>query len=150
MSRAQCIVIRENKLLMVQHRRNGEEWWCLPGGSVEPGETPEAGALRELAEECLVKGRLIKLTSMVEYAPNEYHYTYLIEIDEQIPRLGDDPDKAAGQKVLADIGWFSLDELAERDRAYLWTAGLLTIKQFSDDLLTWDQAPTDPRKAKSR
>ncbi len=29
----------------------GRTWWFTPGGGLEPGESPEAAALRELAEE---------------------------------------------------------------------------------------------------
>lgn len=49
-TRAQCIVCREDKLLMVQHHYEGVRWWCLPGGAVEPGETEAQAALRELEE----------------------------------------------------------------------------------------------------
>ena len=51
MPRAQCIVHRKNRLLMVKHRLNGEEWWCLPGGGIEEGESPSEAAVRELKEE---------------------------------------------------------------------------------------------------
>jgi hypothetical protein len=32
MARAQCIAYRGDRLILAKHRRNGEEWWCLPGG----------------------------------------------------------------------------------------------------------------------
>jgi len=41
LERAQCLVIRNNKILMVKHCHEGEEWWCLPGGAIEKGETPK-------------------------------------------------------------------------------------------------------------
>jgi 8-oxo-dGTP diphosphatase len=144
MSRAQCLVVRENRILMVKHRQDGEEWWCLPGGGIEQGELPDVAAVRELREECCVEGRLLKLTSMVNYGEGDHHYTYHVEIGDQEPALGDDPDKEEGKKILAGIAWLSLDDLAERDRAYLWTAGILTIGTFAEDLLTWDREPTPP------
>lgn len=146
MSRAQSLVVRGNRILMVKHRQHGEEWWCLPGGGIEAGEKPEAAALRELREECCVEGRLIKPTSLVEYGSDDHHYTYLVEIGEQEPTLGDDPDKEQDRKILADLGWLSFDDLAERDRAYLWTSGILTIGTFAQDLLTWDTAPLPPTR----
>ncbi len=60
MSRAQCIVHREKEILMVNHRHEGEEWWCLPGGRIEVDERPEQAALRELWEECRVRGTVIR------------------------------------------------------------------------------------------
>jgi 8-oxo-dGTP pyrophosphatase MutT (NUDIX family) len=38
-------------LLFLARRRTRPDVWVLPGGGVEPGESPEQAALRELAEE---------------------------------------------------------------------------------------------------
>lgn len=146
MSRAQVIVVRENRLLMVKHRRAGDEWWCLPGGGIEPGEAP-AAALRELAEECLVTGTLLRPTSVVHFSPDDTHHTFFVEIGDQTPALGHDPEETflpADEKLLADIAWLSLDDLAERDRAYLWTAGLLAVAPFDAELQTWSRRPRPP------
>ena len=133
MSRAQCIVHREKKILMVKHHHEGEEWWCLPGGRIEADETPEQAALRELWEECRVQGRVIRSTSVVTFAPDDLYYTYLIEIGTQAVSLGSDPELEENQ-ILVDIAWMALDELTERDRAFLWTAGLLTIPEFFEEI----------------
>jgi hypothetical protein len=45
-----------------------------------------------------------------------------------------------------DVAWLSLSDLAERDRAYLWTAGLLTLAPFAAELLTWNRQPSPPPK----
>lgn len=148
MSRAQCIVVRGNQLLMVKHRHAGEEWWCLPGGGIGAGEAPDTAAVRELKEECCVDGRLKRLTSMVEFGPDDRYYTYLVDIGDQSPQLGDDPDKATGKKILAGLAWLSFSDLSERDRAYLWTAGLLAVEPFASDLLTWDRTPAAPKQTR--
>ena len=133
MSRAQCLVHRQKRILMVKHRHKGEEWWCLPGGRIEMDETPEQAALRELWEECRVEGAIIRPTSVVTFAPDDSHYTYLIEIGAQEVSLGNDPELKEKQ-ILVDIAWICLNELTERDRAFLWTAGLLTISEFSEEI----------------
>ena len=133
MSRAQCIVHRQKKILMVKHLHEGEEWWCLPGGRIEADETPEQAALRELWEECRVQGRVIRPTSVVTFAPDDQYYTYLIEIDTQAVSLGTDPE-VKGNQVLVDVAWICLNELTERDRVFLWTAGLLTISEFFEEI----------------
>ena len=76
MSRAQCLVHKQKRILMVKHQHKGEEWWCLPGGRIEEDETPEQAALRELREECRVQGTIIRPTSVVTFAPNDQYYTY--------------------------------------------------------------------------
>ena len=133
MSRAQCIVHKEKKILMVKHRHEGEEWWCLPGGRIEVNETPEQAALRELWEECRVQGKVIRSTSVVTFAPDDLYYTYLIEIGAQEVSLGTDPE-LKGDQVLVDVAWICLNELTERDRVFLWTAGLLTIPEFFEEI----------------
>ncbi len=133
MSRAQCLVHRQKRILMVKHRHKGEEWWCLPGGRIEADETPEQAALRELWEECCVQGAVIRPTSVVTFAPDDLYYTYLIEIGTQAVSLGSDPELKENQ-VLVGVAWMSLNELTERDRVFLWTAGLLTIPEFSVEI----------------
>lgn len=133
MSRAQCIVHREKRILMVKHRHEKEEWWCLPGGRIEVNETPEQAALRELWEECRVQGTVSRPTSVVTFAPNDQYYTYLIEIGGQEVSLGTDPELKEDQ-VLVGVAWICLNELTERDRVFLWTAGLLTIPEFFEEI----------------
>jgi ADP-ribose pyrophosphatase YjhB (NUDIX family) len=48
--RAGIIIIKDDKLL-VMYRKTTREYYCLPGGHMDPGETPEQTAIRELKEE---------------------------------------------------------------------------------------------------
>lgn len=137
MGRSQCIVVRDGKILMAKHRQNEEEWRCLPGGGIEKGESPEEAALRELLEECHVHGVIIKKTS--EYSDlftDGYHYTFLIDIGNQVPILGEDPE-VKENPILVGIEWLNLHEICERDRAFLWAAGLISIEEFANELVSW-------------
>ena len=122
MPRAQCIVIRNNKILMVKHKHDKTEWWCLPGGGIELNETPENATLRELYEECNVTGKIIRKTS--EWSDNNggIHITYHVDIGNQIPKLGYDPEIDKTNHVLCDTKWLSINEIPERDRVFLWAA----------------------------
>ena len=147
MARAQCIVHREDKLLMAKHHLNGKTWWCLPGGSIEKGETPAEAALRELEEECCVRGQIIYKTNHL-MAPMEYEtHTFLVDIGDQTPTLGHDPEVALGQQALAlcDVQWLRLSEIPERDRALLWGAGLLGIATFLTEALDWGNSISYPQ-----
>jgi ADP-ribose pyrophosphatase YjhB (NUDIX family) len=147
MTRAQCIVYREDKLLMVQHHHNGRAWWCLPGGGVEKDETPAEAALRELEEECCVCGVIIRETSHVMMSAEDDAYTFLVDIGDQAPSLGHDPEVEAGQQALALSGmqWLRLSEICERDRAFLWAAGLLGIAEYYAEVSEWGDDVSYPR-----
>jgi ADP-ribose pyrophosphatase YjhB (NUDIX family) len=146
MPRVQAIVVRDGRILMVRHRFQGEEYWCLPGGAQEPGETPEQGVLRELREECNVQGIVVRPTA---YALDVYAhetYSFLVDIGDQTPSLGHDPELAEGRQIpnLIDMQWLHLSEIPERDRAFLWAAGLLGVEGFSAVVERWGDAISYP------
>src|SRR5665647_464014 len=118
MTRAQCLVTRGRQVLMVKHRQAGEEWWCLPGGGVEPQETAEATALRELNEECCVLGKIVRQTAAYTDGLGFETITFLINIQNQEPQMGTDPEFSKENQILAELRWMSLAEIPERDRAY--------------------------------
>ena len=148
--RAQCLVVRGGKILMVKHRHGGEEWYCSPGGGIERGETPEQAAIRELREECNVSGRVIRKIS--EYADpfedGKFFYTYHVDIGDQAPSLGIDPE-LPDDPILVEVRWMALDELSEVDRAYLWASGLLSIREFAEVLDTWAREVSYPGRRDS-
>jgi 8-oxo-dGTP pyrophosphatase MutT (NUDIX family) len=41
----------KNRVLLFHRFKDGKEYYTVPGGGVEPGETPEQAAVRELKEE---------------------------------------------------------------------------------------------------
>ena len=140
--RAQCLIIRNNKILMVKLRlsEDGNEFWCIPGGKIEQGETPEEAVIRELKEECCVEGKIIKVLCVYDNPSGEtiltYSkvYSYLVNINDQEPCIGVEPE--FGEGVL-DVCWLALDEIPERDRVFLWMAGLVSIQEYKDEVLRW-------------
>jgi len=58
--RGVAVVVRGAKLLVIARVLDGHEYAVLPGGGIEPGETPEEAAVRELAEECSMTGRAVR------------------------------------------------------------------------------------------
>ena len=138
--RSQSMVIRGNRILLVEHQLFGRDFFNLPGGGIEENETPEQAALRELEEECQVKGTLVRpLTE--EYKPDleSRVFTFLVEIPEDaVAKAGIDPELPADEQSIIGVKWMRLDEIAERDRAYLFGAGLMRVPYFHDEVLMWD------------
>lgn len=140
--RAQALVVRNEKILMVKHRLSGREFYCLPGGGVEENETYEQAALRELSEESLVIGKIIRKLS-IQFKPDnkgEVH-TFLVEIEEgAVPGIGIDPELPKEEQSIIGVEWLALDEIGEVDRAYLWASGLNRVEYFHNELLKLDNA----------
>lgn len=142
--RAQCLITRENKILMVKHKQDGIEYFCLPGGGIEEDETPEEAAVRELKEECLVDGINLKLISSISH-DRHINYTFYADIGEQEPSLGEDPE-VKENPILIGVEWRTLDSICERDRAYMWAAGLFYIDYFAKELDSWGDDISYPSK----
>ncbi|MEE3467878.1 MAG: NUDIX domain-containing protein [Eubacterium sp.] len=137
--RAQCMVCRGDQILMIEHKMRGRDFFNLPGGGVEEGESPEEAALRELQEEALVEGKILRPLAR-EYKPDGVSrvFTFLVEIPEDaMPQKGRDPELSDEDQSIVGFAWKRLNEICERDRAYLFGAGLMRVPLFHDEVLNW-------------
>ncbi|MDD5657837.1 MAG: NUDIX domain-containing protein, partial [Elusimicrobia bacterium] len=85
------LVERAGRVLLVKVRNlSGKIVWTFPKGHLEPGETAERAALREVAEEtgwtCRIRGRLPAA-----------HYTF----------------RRGGRLVSKQVRWFSMEPVAK-------------------------------------
>ena len=133
---------------MVRHEEDEESFWVIPGGALEDGETPAQGALRELREEACVDGQILHLLAngLDEHGEVDT-ITFWVDIGDQDPALGHDPELESESAILVEIAWLSLREIPERDRVFLWRAGLLSVPGFFDEIKTWGNEisyPGDP------
>lgn len=79
-------------------------WWTLPGGGIDFGEHPEAGALRELHEETGLTGRIVELLRVeshqraamsTEGVEHDYHSVQIVYRTEIIGgELRDETDES--------------------------------------------------------
>jgi len=102
--RASAVIIRDEQILMVKISDRGRSWWCLPGGTIEPGETPEHAIVRELCEELNVQA-VPRRRLYTVLMPDEVGVDYgiLVDLPTDVPTLGIDP-------MVVGWAWRSLDQ----------------------------------------
>lgn len=107
---ALAAVMHHGRLLLAQRAKDPDKGlWGLPGGLVEPGETVEAAAMRELAEETGVQSQSPKIIDRFEVGASgaRFHYQLSVVLLDWVAGEG-----AADSDALA-VGWYSLEQIAQ-------------------------------------
>jgi 8-oxo-dGTP pyrophosphatase MutT (NUDIX family) len=63
--RAVIVLIEDDRLALIERHRAGRHYFAFPGGGVDPGETVEAAAVREMLEETGLHVRLLRQVAEV-------------------------------------------------------------------------------------
>ena len=91
---------RKKEILLVKRAVNpGKGLWGLPGGFIEKGESPEAAGKRELKEETMLDGCVIKTLGTCSHFNTIFGDILLIGLEVQIDdwstmKAGDDAEEA--------------------------------------------------------
>lgn len=98
---------KRQKILLIYHKRFQN--WIQPGGHLRPGETPEAGAIRQAFEETGVKVKLLKNKPFIIEEYNNFvghiiDYQYVaVPVEDNQPLINSEESFT--------LDWFSLEEL---------------------------------------
>jgi 8-oxo-dGTP diphosphatase len=116
---AKAIIIQEGRLLVLKNRDSAGEWYTLPGGGQEHGETLVATLQRECVEEIgsgVIVGRLRFIRDYIarhhEFAATEddaHQVELMFECRvTSVPTMGTSPDPTQ-----TGIEWLDLSALAD-------------------------------------
>jgi 8-oxo-dGTP pyrophosphatase MutT (NUDIX family) len=112
-----CFVLREQKLLVFDHRDYSDAGTQVPAGTVESGEDLDVAALREAAEETGYGFRIVRKLGEVEYVVanlesvpqgHAYQRCHIYQL-EPLSDLPDSWSHVVEGSILFDFYWLDLD-----------------------------------------
>ncbi len=117
-----AIILRTNpetnkKEIFATQRGYGDykDGWEIPGGKLEPGETPEACIVREIREELDTEIKAEKILGVVDYDYPNFHLTMhcilCIIVSGELKLLEHEAAKWLNKETLRSVDWLPADQL---------------------------------------
>lgn len=113
-ARYQAAILRDGKMLLILHREHngGREYWVIPGGGREEGESEAECVAREVLEETnltvRVEGLLLETLPMRQEIYQTFK-TYLCTILSGDEKPGYEPEEYASSiYAIVDVRWVDL------------------------------------------
>ena len=102
------ILVRDGKILLVRHEKNGKSYWLIPGGGVDFGETAGEALIREYREEVGLEVEVGKLVLVQDSIPPNRH-RQVLNLYFLVTSRGNEL-KVTPDAVLRDAAFYPLDE----------------------------------------
>ena len=117
-----AVILRTNtetnqKEIFVTQRGYGnyKDGWEIPGGKLEPGETPEECIVREIREELATEVRAERILGVVDYDYPSFHLTMhcilCTIVSGKLQLLEHEAAKWVNKETLRSVDWLPADRL---------------------------------------
>jgi 8-oxo-dGTP diphosphatase len=142
-TRAGIVLIKENKVALIERHRAGLDYYVFPGGGVDEGETPEQAAIRETMEELGIEVVIKQKVAEINLGPKSRQIYFLVEYvsgkfgtgtgEEFTDSDPNDPDEGVYVPI-----WMPIAELPRRTNIYPVDLAKLVVKSVRDG---WRKKP---------
>ncbi len=109
--RCRAVIVHDGKLLVVKNSR-GSDYYALPGGHLDPHESPETCMARELKEELGVEAQVGRLLFVYTFTDKEevpsVEFLFEIQNGQDFLMLGDKERSHAFE--LSEVRWIDREE----------------------------------------
>lgn len=132
--RATGIVLKDGKILLMKQVYHGEEFYNLPGGTVENGEKIEDACIREIKEESnidVATGRLIYIID----SPSRLNFVFSCDFLSGELKLGGPEKERMSDDDQYEISWVGIETIKNIN---------LTPKETKDGLLRYLENKEQP------
>jgi 8-oxo-dGTP diphosphatase len=110
--RAGGLIVKDGKILLMHQILGDEDFYTLPGGTWEKGETIEETCAREIKEEFGIDVEVGNLVFLLDTKTRIAFY-FICETDETEIQLGGPEKDRMNEQEQYHVEWLNLDEIAK-------------------------------------
>lgn len=110
--RAGVIIVHEGNILLMYRKKGDAEYYCIPGGHIEAGETVEEAAIREIKEETTLDVELTEF--MIELKNQDRNETYFFSknFTGSVELSGEEAERNSAEDEF-DLNWVPISMLSK-------------------------------------
>lgn len=141
--RAGIVLIKKNRVALMERLRDGLHYYTFPGGGVDAGESPEQAAIREAHEELGIEVIIRRKIAEVQLGQKSRQVYFLVEQTGGLFGTGtgeefseshrEDPQKGTYIPI-----WMAIDELPRHGNIYPTDIANMVVKSIGEG---WPEEP---------
>ena len=142
-TRAGIVLIKDNKVALIERHRAGLRYFVFPGGGVGKGESPEQAAIRETMEELGIQVLIKQKVAEIHFGEKSRQVYFLVEqiggefgsgMGEEF--TNSDPDNPEEGNYFPI--WMPINELSQHEKIFPVDVAKLVLKSQTDG---WPKEP---------
>lgn len=111
---SRALILDNDKVLLIHRFKDGREYFVLPGGHIEDGETEEETLIREIKEETNLDAQIDKhLWTLKNPFDNSEHHFFLVTKFSGNLQLGGPELEKNSEEDKYILEWHNLNEISE-------------------------------------